>query len=720
MSASSICNSAEEQIRQDELHAQKRYLQSQISAEKINELELVWQFRSGVVRSYDTVQASPLYHKGLVYTVDLSGNVIALRAESGSEVWRRKLGSPAGRRGIVAQPSLKTTQNSNLFVSTKQGVTQLDAADGKIIREFKSGTSIVSPLVVDQSLYIGTLNEGVKAYNIETGKALWTRPLAKGGVTPRIWSGLSIDRSLGLIFVNTSNPDSIVGVGRSGDDFSSSVIAIDLATGDIRWQHKHIENDLWDYDVVGTPIILNHVSIEGRQYESVVISLSKTGDIITLDAKTGAPVYSDQIKKIVVPMSDAPGVRASTFQNKYHRPTNLADIGLNPTVDLRADDGKLSEYLKTKLRNAAFGPFLPPSTNYDAVIFGLHGGAEWPGGAIHFENKTPHLIVPTNRYPWILRIFYEDPDFNSLLKTVQRLRPVTNFFAMISEKFNRLINWLFGTSYTSQTEANTSDSLTRWDTKNWFYAGRDIELANAIYPSLPWTPTHPDYQSKCAVCHGSARQGNFQSELHGDGFYPPLVALHRSQKWIQVNTVEKAKKIHNVFGVNIQIDEAEYQSIMSYYAEHDDKRMAKNELSLKGFWQLLLDADKKPASKEPWGNIASTNLSTGDRDWQVPLGGRLPHEDNGDLNFGGVLSLDTGIVFATGTPRPSLYALDVKTGKKIWEGTLPFSGSAPPVSFNHQGCDMIVVSATGGRFLGFEKNGDATVAFKLRACTFQK
>jgi hypothetical protein len=33
---------------------------------------------------------------------------------------------------------------------------------------------------------------------------------------------------------------------------------------------------------------------------------------------------------------------------------------------------------------------------------------------------------------------------------------------------------------------------------------------------------------------------------------------------------------------------------------------------------------------------------------------------------------------------------------------------------------MIVVSATGGRFHGFEKNGDATVAFKLRTCAFEK
>ena len=49
---------------------------------------------------------------------------------------------------------------------------------------------------------------------------------------------------------------------------------------------------------------------------------------------------------------------------------------------------------------------------------------------------------------------------------------------------------------------------------------------------------------------------------------------------------------------------------------------------------------------------------------------------------------------------------------------LPYSGSAQPMAFNYRGCDIIVFTATGGRFVGYKRNGDATVAFKLSDCDF--
>ena len=37
-------------------------------------------------------------------------------------------------------------------------------------------------------------------------------------------------------------------------------------------------------------------------------------------------------------------------------------------------------------------------------MYGLHGGPEWPGGT--YDKKNKQIIVPTNHYPWIIRIYY--------------------------------------------------------------------------------------------------------------------------------------------------------------------------------------------------------------------------------------------------------------------------------------------------------------------------
>ena len=50
-------------------------------------------------------------------------------------------------------------------------------------------------------------------------------------------------------------------------------------------------------------------------------------------------------------------------------------------------------------------------------------------------------------------------------------------------------------------------------------------------------------------------------------------------------------------------------------------------------------------------------------------------------------------------------------GKKI-----PFAGSAPPMTYLHKGCQYVVFTSTGGQFVGFDKKGANTVAYKLDTC----
>ena len=63
-----------------------------------------------------------------------------------------------------------------------------------------------------------------------------------------------------------------------------------------------------------------------------------------------------------------------------------------------------------------FGWFEPPSLDKILVLYGLHGGAQWPGGA--FDPTTQSLYVPVNQIPWKIKLYItsdENPphDFNS-------------------------------------------------------------------------------------------------------------------------------------------------------------------------------------------------------------------------------------------------------------------------------------------------------------------
>ena len=85
-------------------------------------------------------------------------------------------------------------------------------------------------------------------------------------------------------------------------------------------------------------------------------------------------------------------------------------------------------------------------------------------------------------------------------------------------------------------------------------------------------------------------------------------------------------------------------------------------------------------------------------------------------NFGGILNTESNIFFATGAIDEKIYAFDANDGKEIWQARLPAAGSAPPMTFEYKNCQYLIVNATGGRFYGFKKNLDATVAYKLNNC----
>ena len=52
-------------------------------------------------------------------------------------------------------------------------------------------------------------------------------------------------------------------------------------------------------------------------------------------------------------------------------------------------------------------------------MFGLHGGAEWPGGSYNPNDNS--IVIPFNKEPWVIRMEYKDKVFLTLIKVSKEL-----------------------------------------------------------------------------------------------------------------------------------------------------------------------------------------------------------------------------------------------------------------------------------------------------------
>ncbi len=122
-----------------------------------------------------------------------------------------------------------------------------------------------------------------------------------------------------------------------------------------------------------------------------------------------------------------------------------------------------------------------------------------------------------------------------------------------------------------------------------------------------------------------------------------------------------------------------------------------------------------PCNPPPFGALTAIDVNTGRVRWEVPLGkhpmpGALP--EWGSTNLGGPL-VTGGLLFIGATLDPAMRAFDVESGKELWQGALPASARAVPMTFTAPSGKQYVVIAAGGHSAEFGKFDNAIVAFSL-------
>jgi alcohol dehydrogenase (cytochrome c) len=285
----------------------------EINVANVAQLRAAWVFHPG---NSQTLEATPVVIRGMMY-VTSANDVFALDARTGRVVWHHQRPVSPGLLDDAAAHKNRGVGVWKNFVYTETDDAHLlclDARSGAVLWDVqyadktKHYGATSAPLVVKDEVIVGTSggDSGVRgfvaAYDALTGKfkwRLWTIPgpgefgssswpgdsyLHGGGTT---WMPGTYDPELDTLYWTTSNaaPD-FVGDSRPGDDlYTASVLAIDAATGTLKWYFQFTPHDLYDYDANETPVLVD-VNENGAT-RHLLVQANRNGFFYVLDRTTG-------------------------------------------------------------------------------------------------------------------------------------------------------------------------------------------------------------------------------------------------------------------------------------------------------------------------------------------------------------------------------------------------------------------------------------------------
>lgn len=247
------------------------------------------------------------------------------------------------------------------------------------------GTVLDNVSVHEQSGVIRAfdVNDGHLVWNWDSAKPDQTAPIPDGQTytvnSPNSWSISSVDEALGMVYVPLGNqPPDQFGGNRSPavERFSSSVVALDLATGQVRWVFQTVHHDLWDYDVPAQPSLID-LTVDGQTVPALV-QPTKQGELFVLDRRTGKPI---------LPVTEKPAPQGAA-EGDHSAPTQpVSALSYDPPPLTGADMWGATMFDQLACRIALKrlrydGRFTPPSLQGSLIYPGNFGVFNWGSVAV--------------------------------------------------------------------------------------------------------------------------------------------------------------------------------------------------------------------------------------------------------------------------------------------------------------------------------------------------
>ena len=302
-------------------------------------------------------QSYPVEKDGTLYLTTNDDNVWAVEALTGKVKWRYTPDDVAVFRnfGIVANRGVALCDGHVFALTLDMAIVSLDPATGKLERRVPIAKAVPgasssygysetsAPICANHRVIIGAAGSeyGVRgfvmAYHTNLSPAwpnpFWTIPpagtewrrygtLVGGGV---VWTPTTVDTATNTLYFGTGSatPLYFPAIRPGSNPRADSLIAVNLATGRMRWWQQQMAHNEWSYDTAQPPLVYN-ARVGGKKQKIVSVGTME-GVWFAYDAKTGRPIYQ-RVK--VIDRTEHPPLRPGVPVTVF--PSSLGGLNYSP------------------------------------------------------------------------------------------------------------------------------------------------------------------------------------------------------------------------------------------------------------------------------------------------------------------------------------------------------------------------------------------------------
>lgn len=663
----------------------------EINVSNVNGLANAWTFQMNDLKQGDqpvSSQSNPIIVDGIMYVNSGKQTVYAINAETGAQLWSCKTldeGVPsAASRGVTYW---EDGSNKRILYSSGNYLMAIDAETGKIIPSFGKDGRV-------------NLNEGMRD---DPDKISVT--LSSPG---RIFKD--------LIIIGARTPD-LYGAP------PGYIRAYNCRTGKLVWTFHTIPHpgeigyETWPrdaYKYAGGVNCWAGLSIDSKRGMVYLALGSPSYDYYATDRK-GENLFGN----CVLALDAATGQYKWHFQTVHHDLWDY-DLPAPPNLVSFNKDGKQVDAV-AQVTKQGFVFILDRDTG--KPIYPVEE-RKVPASNMPGEDASPTQPFPLKPKAFVKQFMtendlnhYSDEDHKAILEQFRSVR-YEGLFTPPDLKGTLSLpasrggsNW-GGAAYDPSTSFlyirgnNLPEIQTMVDLDKHF-AARD----NSIYES-----GRVIYMQNCSSCHGGNKNGVPPT-------FPSLVNL--KDKMREKEALEKVRMGGGAMpGYKGVLSDEQEKAIIAYLYDKkvnqtgtstQEKTKDNNAVrygNITGY-RTWSGPSGNPAMKGPWGTLNALNLSTGEYEWQIPLGNDEKLQKGGPitglLGRSGPMVTAGGLVFISGSEDKKLWAFDKLTGKMVWETKLPAANNANVSSYYLKGKQYIALSVGGTK----ENPSGSIMTFKL-------
>ena len=631
----------------------------QIDPSNVANLEVAWQFDLEEGR----LQAQPLVIDDVFYAPTPGGDLVALDASTGQLLWRFAPGVPAGQpiRGLTSHGE---GTEIRLMFATRNFLYAINPRDRQPIASFgdggridvnanlrgpasENGMYLTSPGAMYGDVYIfsGRVSEStpaspgnIRAVDVRTGELRWTfntipQPGEFGADTWPEGAHLTQGGANAWVTpaVDAARGIVYVATGSAADDFyGGERLGDNLFANTLIALDANTGRRLWHFQMVHHDIW----DMDSNNHP-VLLSVNRDGrriDAVAVTPKTGQVyIFNRETGEPLFPIDEI-AVSASTVPGEVAAATQ-------PVPRLPA-------------------PLARTSVSVDELTVRTPAAAEWARGVYETLNGGGRQFEP-----------------------------------MARERDTLVLSGFIGGVGWGGMAADPGGIL--------YANATDIPGISRIVESTSLLSAgigDRTYQQQCSACHGSERQGIA-------GAFPALTGIGERLSDAAIADVIRNGRGRMAGFANLPADTV--ANLISYLKTGRDlEGTTTPAISLQGRFapsittytsngnRNFLDQDGYPGVKPPWGTLNAIDMNTGQYLWRIPFGATEGYGTQfGGRNTGGAVVTASGLLFIGATSDRKFHAFEARTGRLLWEATLPAPGEATPAVYMAGGRQFVAIAA---------------------------